>query len=167
MINSQRQRELTMQVTRFLDDRQDFPSDLTPEEGEFVDRLISVHEMLLANPQFADHASAAVSPVVSGAARQIVRASEAHTSQSLPNTGETTRRCASDAVAIGSDETGDSRYRNARQCGRHNSPGRLKASQNYPQRQHQSGSDRVRVTAGMGAAADRWCRSKDNSIPSP
>ncbi|MBI3861512.1 MAG: hypothetical protein HY290_06425 [Planctomycetia bacterium] len=60
-----------MQVTRFLDGGQDFPSELTDEEGVFVDRLIAVQEMLLADAPHHARVVEAIHRAVPAAAGQL------------------------------------------------------------------------------------------------
>ena len=69
MIDHQRQRELAMQVTLFLDGANDFPFDLTDEERPFVDRLVAVQEMLLADSHRRATAAEVVARVASATAR--------------------------------------------------------------------------------------------------
>jgi hypothetical protein len=108
MITPQRERDLAMQVTRFLDDAGEFPSELTVEEQEYVARLISVTEVLHEDLAMVSENDAMLNPATSTAIRQAVRELE-----KIPETSPQSTRpllpADDDAAAMHSSEaeTGD------------------------------------------------------------
>jgi hypothetical protein len=87
MIGPQRQRELAMQVTRFLDGAPEFPSRLTDEEMRFVDRFVAIQEMLLASGQLTGTSIDAVRRGLACAANRSAQNSADGPGQS-PSTGD-------------------------------------------------------------------------------